>query len=59
MKLNRFLGDLGPRLFKFVAQVTSTIGLYIINNEENFSKLPSSEAYLRKYKPIFLLGKVN
>lgn len=38
--------------------MTYIIGQYITENEENLSKLPSKDAYQRKYKPIFLISKI-
>jgi len=41
-----------------VAEVTYIIGQYITENDENLSRLPSKDAYQRKYKPIFLISKI-
>ena len=38
--------------------LTYIIGQYITENDENLSRLPSKDAYSRKYKPVFLIAKI-
>ena len=49
------LGDIGSKIFHYIAKIVNGIGAWIVKSEESLKNLLPKDLYIRKYKPTSLI----